>query len=39
MMKPSRFGILTCGNVCAFIVSVALMMPFSASSYAVSAYT
>ena len=37
MMKPSRFGIFTLGNVSAFIVSLSPMSLFSARIYAVNA--
>src|SRR5262249_9013549 len=32
LMKPSRFGIFTCGRVCAFITTSSPTMPFNAST-------
>ena len=38
-MKPPLFGIFTCGSVCAFITASCEMIPFSCSTYALTAYT
>ena len=38
-IKPPRFGICTCGNVCASIASASPIMPFNWRIYAATAYT